>query len=206
MEKSYQKSIRRMPAPVVAFMTACLSRGFPNIAKGRTRGWTMLPALALVLIVLAGAASAQSPGVLREVYTTLSSSGNTLAALTNDSSFPDNPTPGMTGVLLDQFESPHNVLDHYGQRCRALLVPPVTGTYVFWIAANWSGAIYLSSDESPFNKTQITYQDTGTCPECWYTFAGQESTNILLQAGQRYYIEALQVAGAGDDALAVGWK
>ena len=37
-------------------------------------------------------------------------------------------------------------------------------------------------------------------------FPSQESTNIYLEAGRRYYVEALHSAGTGDDSFAVGWK
>src|SRR5947209_11058322 len=157
----------------------------------------------LALLGLAGSAWGQS-GVYREVYINLT--GNSLSGLTNASNFPDHPDASQTSILTNVFEAPHNILNNYGQRCRALVVPPATGTYVFWMACNYSGALFLSPDESPANKVLIAYQDIGICPRCWYNFPNQQSTNMFLQAGQRYYLEALQIAGGGDDALAIGWK
>ena len=172
-------------------------------AKSRLRrGAGVWLAAAGLAGALTGSASGQANGFYREVYTGIT--GNSLGALTNDTSFPNFPTS--VGIITTDFEAPHNVLNGYGQRCRALIVPPVTGTYVFWIAANFSGALSLSTDESPLNKKQIAYQTAAACPQCWYNIPTQQSTSILLLAGHRYYIEALQAALNGDDALAIGWK
>ena len=65
-------------------------------------------------------ANAQTYGVYREVYTNIS--GNSIANLTNAVSFPN--SPGSTNFVTDLFESPVNVLDNYGQRMRAFVLPP----------------------------------------------------------------------------------
>ena len=36
--------------------------------------------------------------------------------------------------------------------------------------------------------------------------ASQQSNSITLQAGKRYYIEALHKEGTGNDNLSIGWK
>jgi hypothetical protein len=69
--------------------------------------------------------SAQTNGVLRQIYSGLS--GSTLLSLTNNSSFPDSPTN--TSVMTGLFEGPGNFGDNYGDRYRALLVPPASGSY-----------------------------------------------------------------------------
>src|SRR6266511_3658683 len=133
-------------------------------------------AFGLLLLFFGREAMAQINGVYREVYTGLDPGSSSLQSLTNNSDFPNNPTT--REVLTNFFEAPRNVGDHYGQRLRALIVPPVTGTYVFWIAADDAGALYLSTDESAFNKMPIAYNNVSALFRSWYTYSSQQSTNI----------------------------
>src|ERR1041384_4252154 len=73
--------------------------------------------VASILVLASASASAQTSGILREVYS--------------------------------------NIGDNYGQRMRALLIPPATGQYVFWIASDDNSILYLSSDEDPAHKVPI---------------------------------------------------
>src|SRR5882672_10237871 len=97
-------------------------------------------------------AHAQTFGVLREVYTNIS--GGTIANLTNAPIYPNSPS--FTNVVTALFEAPSDILESYGQRMRALLIPPVTGDYVFWVASDDNGALYLSTDEQPSNRALIS--------------------------------------------------
>src|SRR5437867_7452088 len=85
-----------------------------------------------------------SNGVLREVY--LNIGGNAISDLVNSPTFPNNPS---YETIEPIFEAPQNVAESYGQRMRALLLPPVGGNYVFWIASDDNGALYLSTTENP---------------------------------------------------------
>jgi hypothetical protein len=107
--------------------------------------------------------------------------------------------------MRDLFEAPRNLADRFGSRMRGFVHPPVTGTYVFWIASDDGSELFLSSDESPFKKRSIA-----SCPFAggirdWTRFPSCKSVPILLTAGKRYYIEALHKDGGGDDHVAVGW-
>lgn len=142
-----------------------------------------------------------SSGVVREVYTGLS--GGTIPDLTNSPSFPNNPTD----IFLDPtFEAPNNFADYYGQRVRALVVPPVSGSYTFWIASDDNSVLYLSSDETPAHKTPIAYESSWAGWRAWNTHPTQKSAPVSLTAGRRYYLEALQKEGAGGDNLSVAWQ
>ena len=159
----------------------------------------------LAVLAFAGfgtAAWGQVSGVNREVFSNLAASS--LESLTNDSSFPD--YPAFSEVLTGGFESPLNFDEYFGERLRALLVPPMTGSYVFWVAADDAGLLFLSSDESPGNKTQIAFNTKSVGLGAWYAHPSQQSTNVYLEAGRRYYVEALHSAGTGDDSFSVGWK
>lgn len=156
--------------------------------------------LALSWAVPSPNAQAQSVGLYREIY--LGIPGSTLLSFTNV--FP--PAPDLTEVATNLFENPSNYGDNYGDRYRGLLVPPVTGSYVFWVQGQSSAILYLSPDESPANKVTLGYNLQSALARSWYVFPSQQSTNIYLEAGRRYYVEALHKSGNGDDSFAVGWK
>src|SRR5688572_30594056 len=155
---------------------------------------------ALVLLV-AWRAGAQSNGVLREVY--LNIPGNAVTDLTGHPSFPG--SPGLE-TIQPTFEAPSEFNDNYGQRMRALVLPPMSGNYVFWIAADDGAALYLSTTEDPAQKVQIATVNTWTSSREWTKEPNQQSAAIPLVSGQRYYIEALQKEGQGGDNLAVRWR
>src|ERR1041385_2410817 len=167
-----------------------------------------LVALLLVCWTLPPGVSAQSTnGVLREFYAGV---GNgSLQAFTNSPSFPASPTSEFVEAAF--FEAPSSIGDNYGQRMRALLLPPVTGNYVFYIATDDQGALFLSSDESPNTRVKIASVPTWAGSRVWQeprdgNDVAQKSAPIFLTAGNRYYIEALQTEGGGGDNLAVGWQ
>src|SRR5678815_52779 len=143
-----------------------------------------------------------SNGVLREVY--LGIGGGAVSVLTCNPNFPSDPS---LETIQPTFEAPTEFAENYGQRMRALLLPPITGNYTFWIASDDGGALYLSTNEDPATKTQIATVNAWTSSREWTKEPNQQSaTNILLAAGQRYYIEALQKEGGGGDNLAVRWR
>ncbi|HXG48446.1 MAG TPA: PA14 domain-containing protein, partial [Methylomirabilota bacterium] len=156
---------------------------------------------AVVLAVAACRLAAQPAGVLREVYTGIN--GNAVSDLTNHPSFP--ASPGLE-TIQPTFEAPSEFADNYGQRMRALLIPPVTGGYTFWIASDDGGALFLSTTDNPAQKVQIAAVTGWTSSREWTKEPGQQSAVIQLNANQRYYIEALQKEGGGGDNLAVRWR
>ena len=79
--------------------------------------------------------------------------GNVVADLTGSGSFPD--APSSAALLTSVVETPANAADNYGQRLRALLAPPVSGNYTFWIAADETAALLLGTNASPASARQI---------------------------------------------------
>ena len=140
--------------------------------------------------------------VLREWWTGLPG-GQSLDLLTNSPNYPDNPS----GRAIDnQFESPSHVNDNYGVRMRAYFIPGATARYKFWIASDDNGRLLLSTDQDPANASQIAFQPNWASPREWDKYSEQESGWISLQAGQKYYIEALMKEGGGLDNLAVAFQ
>jgi hypothetical protein len=111
-------------------------------------------------------------------------------------------------TYLTSFEAPSINGDNYGARVRGYICPPLSGEYIFGIAGDNGAELWLSSDDNPNNKVRIaTSPDNGwTSPREWNKYASQQSGPVYLQAGKRYYIEALHKEGAGGDNLAVKWQ
>src|SRR6476620_11322273 len=96
---------------------------------------------AAVLLCSPAIMSGQTTGVLREIYYNIG--GSAVSDLTNAAAFPSRPDD----TFVDgSFEAPVNFADNYGQRMRALLLPPVTGSYTFFIASADNSVLYLSTD------------------------------------------------------------
>jgi regulation of enolase protein 1 (concanavalin A-like superfamily) len=149
-------------------------------------------------------------GVYRQLWTNLNSSiGNTLTVLTNTSynpNWPNNPVSNYTHVFTS-FETEINTgLNNYGQRLRAFVVPPTSGNYTFWIASDDNSLLLLSPNEDPAGATRIAGVSNWTPWRNFSVEVGQQSAAIYLQAGQRYYLEALMQQGGGGDNLTVQWQ
>lgn len=103
------------------------------------------------------------------------------------------------------FEAPTNWADNYGQRMRGYVYPPVTGNYFFWLASDDGGEIYLSTDDTPAKKRSISACNMAGGVRDWTRTPMNKSNPMALVAGKRYYIEAYNKEGIGEDHLAVGW-
>ena len=149
-------------------------------------------------------------GVYRELWPALdASTGNSLAALTNTTlnpAWPNAPNQDYTFVFPN-FETPTNTgMTYYGQRLRTFIVPPATGSYTFWIASDNTSELFLSSDELPSHASPVAWVSTATNPRQWTLETNQQSAPMTLQAGIRYYLEAIMQHSTGPDNLAVGWQ
>ena len=159
------------------------------------------PVLAFLSLFATDAFAQSSNGILREVYYNIS--GSAVANLTSAPNFPARPDEEF---VENAFEAPSNFAENYGQRMRALLAPPVTGSYVFWISSDDNSVLYLSTDADPAHKAQIASVTSWTNSRQWNTYPSQKSATISLTNGFRYHIEALQKEGGGGDNLAVTWQ
>lgn len=144
----------------------------------------------------------QTGSILRECWNDIS--GITISTLTDNTNFPSNPTEKT--YLTDYFEAPTNWNDNYGTRIRGFVHPPETGNYIFWIAGDDHCELWLSTDDKQANKQVIAWHEGYTASRAWTTYTTQQSGAIHLEAGKRYYIEALHKEGTSNDNLAVGWQ
>src|SRR5437588_6538098 len=143
--------------------------------------------LAIVALVSPTTLYGQNNGVYQELYLNIGG-GVTVADLTNSAKFPN--SPDQTSYLTNSFEAGINIADNYGQRCRALITAPLTGSYIFWISSDDASALYLSTDDSPNNKVAIASVNTWTSSREWTKEANQQSAPVPLLGGQQYYLEA----------------
>ncbi|HEX7582390.1 MAG TPA: Ig-like domain-containing protein, partial [Gaiellaceae bacterium] len=82
----------------------------------------------------------------------------------------------------------------------------MTGPYTFWVAADDSAELWLSSDDSILNRSRIATIPTYVNPREWTRTPAQQSAPIMLIGGRRYFIEALHKESTGGDHLAVAWQ
>ena len=130
-------------------------------------------------------------------------SGNSIDELKSNPNYPDHPSGS---DYLTRFEAPTDWAETYGSRVRGYLTVPITGSYIFWIASDDNGELWLSMDEDPVNSSLIASVPGWTSSQEWNKYSLQKSTPIILTAGQYCYIEAIQKEGNGGDNLAVGWS
>jgi autotransporter-associated beta strand protein len=140
-------------------------------------------------------------GISGEMWTGIS--GNLVANLTTAPAYLAN-TPNFRFIAPDDFETPENIADNYGQRLRGFFKAPTTGSYNFYIASDDASELYLSTSEDPASKTKIAYVSNAVGSRNYTAQANQKSAAISLTAGQRYYIEALHKEGGGGDHVSVG--
>ncbi len=150
-------------------------------------------------------------GVYRQLWTGLNlAAGNTLAALTNTTfnpNWPASPDPDFTAFYSKLETETNTGMTAYGQRLRAFVVPPLTGSYTFWIASADSSQLLLSPDETASDAVPVAWVNGSTNPREWTRETNQQSAAISLKAGCRYYLEALMQYGTtGTDNLAVRWS
>jgi Leucine-rich repeat (LRR) protein len=144
--------------------------------------------------------------LLREVY--FDAKSRFLGGLIDAASFPDSP---LQLTQIGSFESPSIQISNYGQRISGYITAPATGDYVFYLAADDQAVLFLSTDTSRGNLRAIAREPEWTFSRDWTGTDRRPnreniSVPIALQAGQRYYLEAVVQQGGGGENLAVAWQ
>jgi len=136
--------------------------------------------------------------LLREQWDNVS--GNTVASI------PTGSTPSSSAAIT-QFEAPAQSGTNYAARVRGYLCVPQSGAYTFWLVADDAAELYLSTTDQPAAKVRIATCAGWTASNRDFTrYASQKSAPVQLQAGQRYYVEALHKQEWGSGYLAVAWQ
>lgn len=129
--------------------------------------------------------------------------GSSISNLTSNSNYPNNPSSAGT---LTTFEIPQNTGNNYGMRVYGYICPPLSGTYVFWIAADETAELWLSTTSNSSDRVKIAFTTSATKSRQWNKSSSQKSGPMLLSAGQKYYVEVLYKEANGNDNMAVGWS
>jgi hypothetical protein len=127
-------------------------------------------------------------------------------------------------------ESGTNFADSYANRFSGYFIPPTTDDYIFLVASDDDGDLFLSTDDTPANKLLIAqetgwsgvrkyatqgggsgvqYKSSDTCPTSQWADANNDpadGTTIHLEAGKKYYIEYVHAEGGGGDNVAVTYR
>lgn len=123
--------------------------------------------------------------------------GRTVASLKSMPAFPNHPEQT---EYLRIFEAPAHERHFYGEQLQALLKPPITGDYVFYLCAQLQAELYLSTNGNPGNARLIAREPTANLPREWVQGQNQQargrpasniSAPIFLEAGREYFIEVL---------------
>ncbi len=122
-----------------------------------------------------------------------------------DPRFPLVPT---RKAWLGSLELPQGEAIRHGNRLRALLVPPVSGQYVFSIAGFNGCELLLSPSEAKYGREEIARLDYGCNFRQWDVRDERMSAPVFLEQGKRYFVEVLHQHHALNRAshLSVGWQ
>lgn len=132
-------------------------------------------------------------GIATEVWAKLDlASGNHLGALTNGTLNPAWPSNPASNFVQQSFETMWtNSGEVSGQRSRAFLIPPVTGDYRLGLSSANASELWLSQSEYSQDARRIAWVSAGAAPGEWSRETNQISARCFLEAGTRYYVEAL---------------
>ncbi|MFT2008582.1 PQQ-dependent sugar dehydrogenase [Pontibacter sp. 13R65] len=194
----YQNGIKiteTSTSPYTSTWTNVPAGAYALIAKATDAGGHIVESAPVNITVKGGPTSAGS--ITREYWA--NAHGSTVASI------PLSSTP-TTVTELTSFQSPAFIGDNYGQRVRGYVTAPATGAYTFWLAADDVAELWLSTSENPALKTRIALVDRWTGQNEWSKYPSQQSAKVTLEAGRRYYIEALHKEQGGGDHLSVGWQ
>lgn len=139
-------------------------------------------------------------GIAQQVWTNVA--GSSVSNLTADARFPYRPTTVRT---LNTFEGPAGYGSNYGTRVRALVTPPTSGAYKFYVSSDDGSTLLFGGGGTAAGAVPIASVNGYTAAGVFTTQASQTSATFNLTAGQSYYIEALQKQGDGGDFLQVAW-
>ncbi|MEL6851900.1 MAG: PKD domain-containing protein [Bacteroidota bacterium] len=121
----------------------------------------------------------QQGSILREYWSGIS--GTSLSNLTGSANYPDNPT---STSYLTSFSGPVSLGNNYGTRVRGYIFPPTTGDYYFTVTADDHVSVYLSTDTTEGNKTEICGHTGWTSVGQTTKYSSQRSSAIALTGGE----------------------
>lgn len=136
----------------------------------------------------------------RETWTGIES--REVDALRNDPRFPDSPTETSEQTLFDSLNA--DLGDWQGARVKAWLQVPFTGDYSFKFSSYSPAELWLSTVPGDQSQKQLLLSIAiERLPRNDWRFSAEP---VSLEAGKRYYIEALWVTTDFGDHCQVAWE
>jgi len=139
-------------------------------------------------------------GIVQQIWTGVP--GTDLESIEGDVRYPYEPS---TVRFLSSYDSGESQEDDYASRIRALVTPPVSGYYTFYLSSNDKASLLLGSSASPAGAQEIASVDGWCFPGEWVKYPSQEAAPVYLTAGTDYYIETLHKDGSSSDHVQVAW-
>lgn len=185
-----------------ALLGVTATSNFSLVIRATDNGTPSLSATGTVTLTVVPAGTLPSDW-RREIFSNIS--GGNLADLTNNAAYPGRPD---SLEVMTDFDSKRDIANSYGSRARAVLVPPATGQYRFWLSADNGAVLNLSMSPNPAGISTIASVPDAQWSDSdqWTKFASQTSGFITLNAGQKYYLEVIQKEDNGGDFLQVAWS
>ncbi|MBZ0333679.1 PA14 domain-containing protein [Marinobacter sp. AL4B] len=130
-------------------------------------------------------------------------SGTSLSNLGSSAQFPDNPN---VTEELTELSIPSGRGDNYGSFVRGFILPPATGDYRFFMAADDNAEFALSTNDRPEDIRTIASIPGWTRVNEYGKYSSQASGIIPLDADKLYYFELRHKEGGGGDHFSVAWE
>jgi hypothetical protein len=160
---------------------------------------------------------ANAGSILRVFYDNIP--GTTVASLTEATNaagqkiYPNGPNKDgsllqselLSGVLEGTPPPTQPGPENYGSMIQGFLEIPQTGAYTFYISSADSSELWLSTDVNPANKQKVASVSGAVAYHNYTAQSSQASASMNMVRGQKYYFQAIQKAGTGNDFVTVAW-
>jgi uncharacterized protein (DUF1800 family) len=130
-------------------------------------------------------------------------SGSTVASISNSVHYPKFP---QSHRLVTSLTSTTSLAEQYGERIRGFILPPVTGSYRFFIAANEAAEFRLGTDASPASLVLQASVAPAVNVGDFASQASQAGAVVTLTAGRKYAFEILHKEEWSSDHVSVMWQ
>lgn len=150
-------------------------------------------------LTITDAGGAIAGALWQEVYTGIGGSGTT--DLVRNDTYPRGSSASSQLTVSEGV--PASVTSDHGQRWSGWLTPDTTGDHRFFVAADDTAELWLSSDDTPASKRLLVRVASYTAARDWDRNA---SAPVALMAGSRYYVEFLHKQSGGGQHAGFTWQ
>src|SRR5438552_6875308 len=156
-----------------------------NSVLSSTANWMVATATGVLFSAAAWAADVEYPGFVKVENFDGINNGD-IASLTAAAKYIANRPDSVTFVDSLYYSRTPGA-DNYGSRISGYLIPQETAEYVFFVAADDSTSLYLSTDATPANLKLIAadqgWQNSRTWTGVGGASSGAGTTNVVFRRG-----------------------